>query len=541
MQVGPLRTSGRVIATGRLLFAALFLVAVWADDNQPARAQQTAYVLLIAYVAWALALTAVVWNNWWQDARLAAAAHVIDVAVFMVMLYSTEGYTSPYFTFFIFILLAAAIRWGWQETAITALAIVAVYFSVGLMLAPVEQLEVGRFIIRAGHLLIISSILVWFGANQWIAWPRLGIPAGGPAAVSGDPFVAALRAAMELVGARRGAMLWMETGDEELQLAEASGEGESRAVAAAAAAPPDLPANLLFDLRRDRALVRSDAGRWRFLSAEQALPPLVRDHCRAGPGLVIPVSAGAIKAVVVFQQVRALSTDHLEVAPRVAREVAAGLQEAALFAAVEERSMAKARIAVARDLHDSIVQFLAGLGFRLEALIRSPAKAMDQAAGLAELKDMVLTEQRQMRAFIRGLKAGKPISVDELSRDCASLCQLLARQWNIACEFTSEAEPGWVMLRTQLDVQQLIREAVANAVRHGAARQVSVSLAGDQERLRLTVADDGRGFAPPAAGKAIAPPASLSARVREARGELEVRSRAGATAIVVHLPVGMAA
>ena len=203
--------------------------------------------------------------------------------------------------------------------------------------------------------------------------------------------------------------------------------------------------------------------------------------------------------------------------------------------------MAKARVAVARDLHDSVVQFLAGIGFRLEALIRSPADADEHAAGLAELKDMVLTEQRQMRAFIRGLKTGKPISVDELSRDCASLCQLLGRQWNVDCVFSNDMEPGWVMLRAQLEVQQLIREAVANAVRHGGATQVSVSLAGDDDRLCLTVGDNGCGFATPAAGLAITPPASLNARVREARGEIEITSRAGATAVVIQLPVGFAA
>jgi signal transduction histidine kinase len=261
-----------------------------------------------------------------------------------------------------------------------------------------------------------------------------------------------------------------------------------------------------------------------------------------GPvGLVIPFAAGMSRGLAVFQDIRTLSTDHLDFAPRLAGDIANRLQEAALFAAVEERSMAKARVAVARDLHDSIVQFLAGIGFRLEALIRSPADADEHAAGLAELKDMVLTEQRQMRAFIRGLKTGKPISVDELSRDCASLCQLLGRQWNVDCVFSNDMEPGWVMLRAQLEVQQLIREAVANAVRHGGATQVSVSLAGDDDRLCLTVGDNGCGFATPAAGLAITPPASLNARVREARGEIAITSRAGATAIVIQLPVGFAA
>jgi hypothetical protein len=178
VRAGPLEPSGRVIAGGRLLLASLFLVALSADKS--GLGQEAAVSLLLAvYAAWSLALTLVVWNNWWWDARLAAPAHVIDVAVFMLMLYSTAGYTSPYFTFFIFILLAAAIRWGWKETSVTAGAIIAAYFSAGLLLGSDPQVEIERFIVRTGHLLIISAILIWFGANQWVPWRRLA-PREGP-------------------------------------------------------------------------------------------------------------------------------------------------------------------------------------------------------------------------------------------------------------------------------------------------------------------------------------------------------------------------
>jgi signal transduction histidine kinase len=204
--------------------------------------------------------------------------------------------------------------------------------------------------------------------------------------------------------------------------------------------------------------------------------------------------------------------------------------------------MGKARVAVARDLHDSIVQFLAGLGYRLEALIRSPSGEQTLAANLAELKDLVLTEQRQLRAFIRGLRTGKPATLAVFARDCASLCELLARQWDIGCSFASVGGAVNISLRTQLDVQQLIREAVANAVRHGRASHVQVSLDGEQDRLRLTVADDGRGFDEAGAEETVvAAPASLADRVRESRGVLDVSSTAEGTSLTIHLPLEDAA
>ena len=199
--------------------------------------------------------------------------------------------------------------------------------------------------------------------------------------------------------------------------------------------------------------------------------------------------------------------------------------------------MGKARVDVARDLHDSVVQFLAGVGFQLEALNRSPAATGALGKGIAELKDTVMAEQRHLRAFVRGLRTGKPVSFRELVRDCASLCDLLARQWNIACTCGGKAGPGWVSVRTQLDIQHLVREAVANAVRHGDATHITVSLRRDGDHLNLAIADDGRGFPVSATGAPPTPPRSLRARVRDARGDLEVRSKPGDTIILIRLPM----
>jgi signal transduction histidine kinase len=529
-----------VIAGGRLLLSCLFLIATMTDPSQATGKHLATYVLLGGYVLWSLSITLIIWNNWWQDARLAAPAHVIDVAVFMFLLYSTAGYASPYFTFFIFILLAAAIRWGWKETSVTAVAIIAVYISAGFLLPINPRLEIQPFIVRTGHLIIISAILIWFGANQWVPWRRLG-PRPGPAGDSqGDAFIAALQKGMAAVGARRAAMVWRDAADDDMGVVTITPAGTSRSLAPAGTMLPDLAGNLLFDRRRDRVLMRAEAGRWQFLRAAEALPERFPAGLDAEHGLAIPIATGAAEGLAVFHDVVALSTDHLDVAPRVARDLAVRIQEAAMFAAVEEHSMARARVAVARDLHDSVVQFLAGLGFRLEALKRSPAVAGELAASLEDLKDTVMAEQRHLRAFIRGLRTGKPISLHDLSRDCAALCQLLARQWNIACTCEAKVGSSWIPLRTQLDVQHLVREAVANAVRHGEATRVTVSMASEQEELRVTVADNGKGFALPAtAGEHAHPPlpASLAARVREARGKLEVRTRAGDTAIVFRLPV----
>ena len=116
------------------------------------------------------ALVALTWSNWWLDARLAGPAHAIDIAVFTLLVFVTQGYTSPYIIFFVFLLLAAAIRWGWKETALTAILLTVLYLGTGLLTASGEaDFNTRRFLVRSAQLIIVALIVMWFGANQWRA------------------------------------------------------------------------------------------------------------------------------------------------------------------------------------------------------------------------------------------------------------------------------------------------------------------------------------------------------------------------------------
>ena len=88
----------------------------------------------------------------------------LDIALFTLLVLLTEGYTSPFFTFFMFLLLSAAIRWGWHATALTAMLLTLLYLIVGLLVVKSgTPFEPQRFVVRTGHLVILSLILIWFG------------------------------------------------------------------------------------------------------------------------------------------------------------------------------------------------------------------------------------------------------------------------------------------------------------------------------------------------------------------------------------------
>ena len=103
--------SGRVIALARVVLATVFLFAIWIDPSQPAQAVAATYSVLIFYVVAAAAIVTLTWRNWWLDARLAGPMQVVDMVVFTLLVVTSDGYTSPFFVFFVFLILSAAIRW----------------------------------------------------------------------------------------------------------------------------------------------------------------------------------------------------------------------------------------------------------------------------------------------------------------------------------------------------------------------------------------------------------------------------------------------
>lgn len=533
--------SGRVIALGRLLLGTLFIITIWLEATDSAQFPPATYSLLTAYVVLAAGLAIITWNDWWADAHLAGPAHALDIALFTILVFLTAGDKRPFFPFFIFVLLSAAIRWGWRATTLTAVLLTLLYLGAGMFaLPPHERFQFERFVSGTGYLVILSLILIWFGVNQWRAGLRGSAEKLLPdASADPTPVESSLRAAMAGAAATTGAFVWTRK-EKDAAVSVAIQDGEVSVAKPAAqdiASPASRP--FLYDLPRDRALMRDAAGNIRTFrpgadfSAESGSAIGLRE------GLAIPVHSEAGHGQLYLERIRGLSTDHLGLGEQIAETVAAHMQRHGLMRAVEESAEARSRLAVARDLHDSVVQFLAGAAFRLEAMKRAESSGRDVAPELNELKELMLQEQSELRSFITALRSGSQLDVEELAMDLQLLANRLSRQWEVQCTFSHQPSDMVVPTRVHLDAQQLVREAVANAARHAGAKNVSIRLAGIADEVRLDFINDGSSYPRSSDGGRM--PRSLRERVLAAGGTIELSRGMGVTKIAISLPIGRTA
>jgi signal transduction histidine kinase len=169
---------------------------------------------------------------------------------------------------------------------------------------------------------------------------------------------------------------------------------------------------------------------------------------------------------------------------------------------------------------------------------RSNASGRNVDTDLEELKRLMLQEQRELRSFITSLRSGPLTAFNDVAKDLKALADHLSRQWSVHCEFSAEPADLMMPTRTRLDAHQLIREAVANAVRHAAAKSITIEASAMGRDFRMEIINDGSEF--PMRGGRLEMPTSLKDRVEQAGGMLDLARGMGVTKLSITLPIGEA-
>lgn len=213
-----------------------------------------------------------------------------------------------------------------------------------------------------------------------------------------------------------------------------------------------------------------------------------------------------------------------------------GERERLLANAVEASSEERRRIA--SDLHDGVVQDLAGVAFGLAPLVQEAERRGDRAAAQA-LRDATATLRQGVRDLRTLLVEIHPPNLESAGLEVA-LSDLLSplEAAGIATELHVEAGGG--------DHDALVyrgaREAIRNAQAHGKPSSVRVAVTRDRGgATRLVVTDDGRGFTPSDRARrgetGHVGLRLLEGLVEQAGGRLTIRSQPGeGTTVELEVP-----
>ena len=152
------------------------------------------------------------------------------------------------------------------------------------------------------------------------------------------------------------------------------------------------------------------------------------------------------------------------------------------------------RLSVARDLHDSLLQLVLAAQWQIENIQATAAEAMQEP--ITRLQSSLDTICRELRALIDGLRYDVTRSNDlvELARDLELVCAWTGRESGLAVEHVLDPPAMSVPQETARHVLLLIREALANVVRHARASRARVEVRARDDALVLVVTDDGQGF-----------------------------------------------
>ena len=211
---------------------------------------------------------------------------------------------------------------------------------------------------------------------------------------------------------------------------------------------------------------------------------------------------------------------------------------AQLVAQAREAGALDERARLAREIHDTLAQGLAGIVAQLQAAESesAPDAWRPRVARAVDSARECLAEAR------RSVQALRPLALDGEGLP-AALARLAAREGAAGApvRFVVAGEPAGLPPEVESALLRTAQEALANAARHSGAREVTVTLSEMGDAVVLDVRDDGSGFDPDAVRAGGFGLESMRQRVALLGGSLHVETAPGeGTAVCAVVPLAPA-
>lgn len=522
----------RLINIGRLVTAVFAIFAIYLDPTQPTSLLYESRVLLGFYILLSILLVLRPLRKP-LDSVVHLLFHVIDVVVLAWLTLLTDELTSPFFAVLPFVLLAMTMRWGLKGAAFGAFVLLLVQLVVGLPDLSDGDSELNLFIMRSTYFVLSAVILGYFGAYRERSRQHLAQLAEWPfEAVANDrtSWLGLLfRHGSRVLGGSRLFVFWRDQ------------EDETGCVAYWA---------------NDR-LKLVDVGRSDFWRCHDLQPPRRDDgpaaQSRNEADLLLLIADLPEFSAVASERIRRISAAYFSSvryrgrvfainSPRrpdegsamteiIANRLGSELERLALTQRLTEAACSEERVRLACDLHDSVLQNLSAA--RLKLKLVGEAAGIYSKLQLEEVGSLILEQQQRIRHFVEDNRTAEVPFTNLLEQSLSGFANLLADQWN--CQIVIAITPPGLALQYWMvhEIKQLISETVANAVRHGRATLLRISIHQSDCGLQIELNDNGTGMQAPAKSPR---PSSLSARVDKLGGALTVFRTAPGFGISISLP-----
>lgn len=547
----------RAIALARAFLATPALAAIYLDPTEPTRFATLTYSLMILYVLFSIfALVAV--RSWTRIPRRAPhVLHGVDLAWAATMTFLTEGPNSPFYVFFLFVLLATAYSWGLRETVQTAFALGALMLAQAylvwggpLMDVPVE---INRLIIRCAYIILMGFLAGFLAEEEKRARVEATVSARLAGRIKAETGV---RGALQVVFdsllslfvARRVVLLLEEIDLNRKYIWEGRPLAETTGcllrVEEVNAADWDLsgfPRALVWQAQAAGARIVELTGLSHMRGAVRPLLPAAsldslpcKWSFRAVLGMPVAFGNEWAGVLLIFDP-HFGRPNHAEMLflHGLIRQVEPAIYSLYLYRRLRSRAGANERARVARELHDGILQSLVSLELQLEA-VRGQAKESPAAlpSDLAEIQKQLHHEVLAVRELMDAMKP-VPLGARELLDSLAERVDRFRRDTGISARFVTDLDEASLSPRVAREVVRIMQEGLVNIRKHSGARNVMVRFASRNGHWVLTIKDDGKGLGF-SGRRTLAEleaqrlgPAVIKERVRAISGDLALESSPG--------------
>jgi len=188
--------------------------------------------------------------------------------------------------------------------------------------------------------------------------------------------------------------------------------------------------------------------------------------------------------------------DHSHRLQVLVNHAAVALKNARLYSQSLALATLEERQRLARDLHDSVTQTLFAASVKANATYKMWSKNNGGIGDdLLELRDLTEGALAEMRTMLLELRPNALLeaNLSDLLQQLATTVKGRTRL-NVQMEQHALQSAGHLPDEVQVALFRIAQEALNNIIKHARARTVTIQLHYEDERVSITIADDGRGF-----------------------------------------------